>query len=88
MPTAGAFVLIYTIVFYAVLFGLQYYLSKMPMKWPGLILPAITFCFAMVNVISYASSGYGTIISNFFGSNIITCLLLIFYMLQRQKMNK
>ena len=80
--------LIYAIILYAVLFGGEYYLAKMPLAWPGLLLPFVTFCLAMMNVIAYAGTGYGNIVSNFFTSNIITFLLLLLYFFQRRRMKK
>ncbi|MGE4352599.1 MAG: hypothetical protein AB7D36_00760 [Oscillospiraceae bacterium] len=78
-------ILIYALLLYAVLFGLEYYLAKQRPKWPGLILPFITFCMAIMNIVSYSGTGYGNMISNFFISNIITVLLLLLYFFQRRR---
>ena len=84
----GDFVLLYAILLYCALFGGEFYLSRLPKRWPGLILPVFTFCMAMVNVISYANTGYGNVIVNFFSSNVITFALLLMYFYQRQKIEK
>jgi hypothetical protein len=75
---------IYAVALYAALFFGEFYLAGQKPFWPGLVLPAITFGMAMVNVISYAGTGYGNIVSNFFTSNVVTFLLLLLYFVRRR----
>lgn len=76
---------VYAIILYAALFGGEYYLAMQKPRWMGLVLPGITFCLAMMNVIAFAGTGYGNIVKNFFTSNIITILLLMLYFFQRSR---
>ena len=78
-------IIIYAIILYAALFGGEYWLAMQKPRWMGLVLPGITFCMAMMNVIGYAGTGYGSILKNFFTSNIITILLLMLYFFQRSR---
>ena len=79
------YIALYAILLYAVIFGLEYYLAKLPRRWPGLVLPGITFCLAMMNVIAYMNTGYGNVLTNFITSNAITFILLIMYFFVRRK---
>lgn len=81
-------ILIYAIILYGALLGGEYWLASQRARWPGLVLPGITFCMAMMNVISYIGSGYGNIITNFITSNVATFLLLIVYFFQRSRIVK
>ena len=75
---------IYATVLYAAMYIGEYFLAKMPIAWPGLVLPIITFCMAMMNVIAYAGAGYGNIITIFIQSNINTIFLLLLYFFVRR----
>jgi len=79
---------LYAIILYGCLLGGEYFLASQKPVWPGLVLPGITFCLAMMNVIAYAGSGYGSIIANFFTSNVVTFILLIVYAFQRSRIVK
>jgi len=79
---------LYAIILYGCMLGGEYFLASQRPFWPGLVLPGITFCLAMMNVIAYAGSGYGNIVTNFITSNVLTFLLLIVYFFQRSRIVK
>ena len=59
----GIVFLLFLLAVFAGIILLQVYLSKQESKWPGLILPAITFVLSVVVVLSmavYTVSGVGT----------------------------
>ena len=78
-------IVIYAILLYGALLGGEYWLASKKPVWPGLVLPGITFCLAMMNVIAYAGTGYGNIVTNFITSNMVTFMLLIVYAFQRSR---
>ena len=81
-------IVIYAVLLYGALLGGEYWLASKKPVWPGLVLPAITFCLAMMNVIAYAGTGYGNIVTNFITSNMVTFMLLIVYAFQRSRIVK
>lgn len=91
------------IIFLVLIVGgilLQVFLSKRENKWLGLILPGLTFLYSILMVLSivtfsYMEPGGGLnpgiifpIIGVFLMGNIPTFVLLIIYMVCREKFNK
>lgn len=87
-----------TIIFIAVvllIFGvggilLQIFLSKKESKWPGLILPIISFAISLIAILNVAdigdkSSVIATLLSIFLLYNIPTVVLLVIYTACRGK---
>jgi predicted MFS family arabinose efflux permease len=69
---------------------LQVFLSKKESKWPGLILPMITFCISLIYVLNVANIGevstvIAAIVSAFLFGNIPTVVLLVIYAACREK---
>jgi hypothetical protein len=72
---------------------LQIFLSKQKSKWPGLILPIITFGFSLLSVLNIASVGDRTntifvILTTFLLTNIPTTILITIYLsIRKSKKN-
>ncbi|HVI43040.1 MAG TPA: hypothetical protein VM577_20730 [Anaerovoracaceae bacterium] len=71
---------------------LQIFLSKKSNKWFGLILPIISFAYALIMVFSLITYNGMTgwdilwlIVSTFFVSNIPTIILMVIYFVCREK---
>ncbi|MDR1320244.1 MAG: hypothetical protein LBK56_02300 [Gracilibacteraceae bacterium] len=84
--TAGKiiFSLIVLLVFGAGGIWLQIFLSNKESKWPGLILPIITFCVSLIYVLNVVSVGevstvIAAMVSAFLFGNIPTAVLLAIY---------
>jgi hypothetical protein len=79
------------VILFAIVFGigtgiilLQLHLSKKERKWPGLVLPIISFCFSLLYVANVQDTGdlWGmlrTLFIAFFAGNIPTIILLAMY---------
>jgi len=70
---------------------LQVFLSKQKSKWPGLILPIITFGFSLLSILNIASFGNRTntifvILTTFLLANIPTIILITIYLSIRKSM--
>lgn len=74
--------------------ALQYYLSGRPEKWPGLLLPALSFLFSCLSgagmvLYMHAGAGVGAVIGSalipFCLVNVPTLLFLVIYFLRRKK---
>lgn len=84
------------ILFLALLVGgilLQIFLSKRKSKWPGLILPAVTFLWSLVLVLNAAAfdslaQAAATVLMVFILGNIPTAVLLGIYFACREKRRK
>ena len=82
-----------TIILLGLLAGtilLQIFLSKRESKWPGLVLPAITFLYSvlmMLNVTAMetARAVIAALLSAFIMGNIPTLILLAIYFVCREK---
>ena len=82
-----------TIILLVLLAGtilLQIFLSKRESKWPGLVLPAITFLYSvlmMLNVTAMetARAVIAALLSAFIMGNIPTLILLAIYFVCREK---
>lgn len=84
--------LLLIIIFSAGAIWLQVFLSKRENKLLGLILPAITFVFSILNVLSNINrvdiqNGIISMIPIIIISNILTLVLLIIYFTCRRKMS-
>lgn len=76
--------------------ALQSWLSSRPSRWPGLILPALSFLFSLAvsGVLFFQSSAHSggeagaqlllMAVLGFFSVNIITVIFLAFYLGRRQ----
>lgn len=85
--------IIILIIVVAGLLWLQLFLSKMPNKWLGLFLPAITFSFSLLFLFNIKDSGslwhnIVLIVSSLLLSNIPTMFLLLIYIVCRDKIKK
>ena len=85
-----------TIIFLLVLLVgvplLQIFLSRRESKWPGLILPLLTFLYSLLMACSaVAYNGeipWGAILASLILGNIPTALLLVIYFACREKLRK
>ena len=84
--------IILVLVFFVGFLVLQIFLSRSESRWPGLILPAITFMYSLLAVLSVAvfedSSIWGVVIPmliTFISYNIPTVILLGIYVTCRKK---
>lgn len=95
MAIATPLVILTLGVYLALIVGgilLQIFLSKRESKWPGLILPCITFCYALIMLLGvavYDGMGGGEIFATlatvFLMGNIPTFILLGIYFACREK---
>ena len=71
---------------------LQVFLSKRESKWPGLVLPVLSFLYSLVMAFSaVAYNGtipWGPILASLILGNIPTALLLVIYFACREKFRK
>ena len=73
---------------------LQIFLSKRENKWLGLVLPCLTFLYAILMVLGVAAYGmsgweaFSAILSAFLSGNIPTIILLVIYFACREKRKK
>lgn len=71
---------------------LQVFLSKRESKWPGLILPLLSFLYSLVMALSaVAYNGgipWGPILASLILGNIPTVILLAIYFASREKFRK
>ena len=84
--------LIFLLVFVAGGILLQIFLSKREGKWPGLILPLLSFLYSLVMAFStVAYNGgipWGPILASLILGNIPTAFLLVIYFACREKFRK
>ena len=84
--------LVFLLVFVAGGILLQIFLSKRESKWPGLLLPALTFLYSLVMVCSVTvyngSFPWGALLGAFVTGNIPTVVLLAIYFACREKLRK
>ncbi len=71
---------------------LQIFLSRRESKWPGLVLPGLTFLYSLLMLLSVAvyDGGFpwGPILASLVGGNIPTVILLAIYFACREKFRK
>ena len=71
---------------------LQVFLSKRESKWPGLILPLLSFLYSLVMALSavayYGGIPWGPILASLILGNIPTVILLAIYFACREKFRK
>ena len=71
---------------------LQIFLSKREGKWPGLILPLLSFLYSMVMTLSAAAYNggvpWGAILASLILGNIPTVIVLAIYFACREKFRK
>ena len=83
---------IFLLVFVAGSVLLQIFLSKRESKWPGLILPLLSFLYSLVMALSaVAYNGgipWGPILASLILGNIPTVILLAIYFACREKFRK
>ena len=87
--------IIMVLVFFVGFLVLQFFLSRSESRWPGLILPAITFLFSLLSIFSVAifeGMTVGDVVSTmliaFIVYNIPTVILLGIYATCRSKRKK
>lgn len=93
MDIAGRFlivVVIFLLVFVAGGICLQIFLSKRESRWPGLVLPLLTFLSALLSVLNIVDTGSVpknvlTILVVLLTGNIPTLILLAVYWAAREK---
>lgn len=92
----------YSYIFFGILFLLiigflilQYFLSKNENKWLGLILPLITFIFALISVFGYSNYEntkgvelFFSLLAVFFLQNVPTLILMAIYLGTRSNKKK
>ena len=88
--TIVLFVFLFAIVAGGIL--LQVFLSRREGKWPGLVLPVLSFLYSLVMALSaVAYNGgipWGPILASLILGNIPTALLLVIYFACREKLRK
>lgn len=88
----ATFLLVFLLVFMVGGILLQIFLSKRESKWPGLILPLLTFLYSLVMALSaVAYNGgipWGAILASLILGNIPTVILLAIYFACREKFRK
>ena len=71
---------------------LQIFLSKRESKWPGLVLPGLTFLYTLVMALNITSVGHGAHWGPLMGTlvlgNIPTIILLAIYFACREKQGR
>ena len=85
--------LVFLLVFVVGGILLQIFLSKRESRWPGLVLPAITFLFSLLMVLNLMALGgigqvIGSILTVLITGNIPTLILLAIYFACRGRRNK
>ncbi len=98
MYMATLTVLISLLVLLAFLVGviaLQIFLSRRQSRWPGLVLPALTFLYSLLAIFSFAAlpgqsvlSIAGSLLMTLFLSNIPTLIFLAIYFGCREKLRR
>lgn len=92
MAIASRFLAVALIVFLVLIVGgvaLQIFLSRRKSKWPGLILPLLTFLYALALTLNVTSTDgvfpWGALLAAFLLGNIPTLVLLAIYWAAREK---
>ena len=92
MEIASIMLFVFLIVFVVGGILLQIFLSKRESKWPGLILPLLSFLYSLVMALSaVAYNGgipWGPILASLILGNIPTVILLAIYFACREKFRK
>ena len=83
-------VLIFLLVFVVGGILLQIFLSRRQSKWPGLILPLLSFLYSLVLVLNVGAvdgrNPWGALLAVFVVGNIPTVILLAIYWAAREKL--
>lgn len=92
MAIATRFLVVALIVFVVLIVGgilLQIFLSRRRSKWPGLVLPLLTFLYALALMLNVTSTDrafpWGALLATFLLGNIPTLVLLAIYWAVREK---
>lgn len=92
MAIATRFLVVALIVFVVLIVGgilLQIFLSRRRSKWPGLVLPLLTFLYALALTLNVTSTDgvfpWGALLAAFLLGNIPTLVLLAIYWAVREK---
>ena len=93
MAVATTFLLVVLIVFGVGGILLEFFLSKRESKWPGLVLPVITFLWSVLMVLNVtamesARAAIAAAISALIAGNIPTLILLAIYFSCRSKVQQ
>lgn len=92
MAIATRFLVVALIVFVVLIVGgilLQIFLSRRRSKWPGLVLPLLTFLYALALMLNVTSADgafpWGALLAAFLLGNIPTLVLLAIYWAVRER---
>ena len=92
MEIASIMLFVFLIVFVVGGILLQIFLSKRESKWPGLILPLLSFLYSLVMALSATAYNggipWGPILASLVLGNIPTVILLAIYFACREKFRK
>ena len=92
MEIASIMLFVFLIVFVVGGILLQIFLSKRESKWPGLILPLLSFLYSLVMALSATAYNggipWGPILASLILGNIPTVILLAIYFACREKFRK
>lgn len=86
------FLLLFLLIFVVGGILLQIFLSRRESKWPGLILPGLTFLYSLVMLLSVAAYDggfpWGPVLACLVFGNVPTVILLAIYFACREKTRK
>ena len=92
MEIASIMLFVFLIVFVVGGILLQIFLSKRESKWPGLILPLLSFLYSLVMALSATAYNggipWGPILASLVLGNVPTVILLAIYFACREKFRK
>lgn len=87
-----AFLIVFLLVFVVGGILLQIFLSRRESKWPGLVLPLLTFLYSLVLALNVTAVGgefpWGPLLASLVLGNIPTVVLLAIYAACREKRKK
>lgn len=93
MDIAARFIIVFLLFFLVVLAGgvlLQIFLSKRESRWPGMVLPLLTFLWSLLGPLNVMDTGSVsqnvlTVLVTLLAGNIPTLILLAIYWAVREK---
>lgn len=93
MDIAARFIIVFLLFFLVILVGgisLQIFLSKRESRWPGLVLPMLTFLWSLLGPLNLMDTGSVTqnilmVLVTLLAGNIPTLILLAIYWAVREK---
>lgn len=96
MSFASGVMAVWLVILLGLLVGgifLQIYLSRQESRWPGLVLPVLTFLCSLINVLSIMDTGSVAqnvllVLSTVLLGNLPTMVLLAIYWIGRERLKK